>query len=234
MKRRSQAETAAASDHPEQQGWMRTESMRLSIETSCLVLASAQATVRRAQNQVRRADAVLKRLSRYLPAYAMALTKGAHVPDSGAGAAVASSVALDNMFRHVEPSTANPGSILLIELDPDTAEMYNVGLSLEGFRPYVATDEEQTVELLRTQRPEAVVADLGSPAIVWKLVGAVRMEESTRALPLVLLTECVDPLTNRRAAELGCAALLLKPCVPDHLASVLRRVAAPSHMTSRV
>jgi two-component system, chemotaxis family, chemotaxis protein CheY len=234
MKRRSQPETAAASDHPEPQGWMRTESIRLSNETSCLVLESAQATVRRAQNQVRRSDAILKRLRRYLPAYAITLTEGAPVPDCGAGSAVPSSSGLDDMYSHPGLPTANPGSILLIELDPDTAEMYDVGLSLEGFRPYVATDEEQTIELLRTHRPEAVVADLGSRAVVWKLVDAVRMEESTRALPVVLLTECVDPLTSRRAAELGCAALLLKPCVPDYLASVLRKVAAPSYPTRRV
>ena len=138
------------------------------------------------------------------------------------------------MFRHPVLPTANPASILLIELDPDAAEMYNVGLSLEGFRAYVATDKEQAIELLRTHRPEAVVADLGSRGVVWKLVDAVRMEESTRALPLVLLTEWVDPLTRRRAAELDCAALLWKPCLPDHLASVLRQVAAPSHMTRRV
>jgi DNA-binding response OmpR family regulator len=138
------------------------------------------------------------------------------------------------MFRHVELPTAIPASILLIELDPDTAEMYNVGLSLEGFRSYVATDEEQTIALLRTHRPEAVVADLGARAVVWKLVDAVRMEGSTRALPLVLLTECVDPRTSRLAAELGCAALLLKPCNPDDLASVLREVAAPIHTTRSV
>ncbi len=72
------------------------------------------------------------------------------------------------MFRHVELPTAIHAPSLLIELDADTAEMYNVGLSLEGFGPYVATDE---------------------------------------------LIECVDPRTRRMAAELGCAALRLKPCV---------------------
>lgn len=241
MKERSLAETAVDgsdhvddSDHPEGQRWTRAESIRLSIENSYRVLESAERALRRAQKQVLQADAVLKRLRRYLPGYALTLTEGNHVPDSGPAAPVGSSNGPDNMFPHVEPSTATPGAILLIELDPDTAEMYNVGLSLEGFRPYVATDEVQTIELLRTHRPEAVVADLGSLAAVWKLVDAARMEASTRAVPLVLLTECVDPLTSRRAAELGCAALLVKPCVPDRLASVLRQVAAPSDTTRRV
>jgi CheY-like chemotaxis protein len=230
MKRHSEAETPAATDRADQRGWMRTESIRLSIENSRRVLESAERTLRRAQNQVRRADGVLKRLRRYLPPYAITLTEGAHVPDCGAGSAVASSSALDDMFRHPESPTANPASILLIALDPDAAEMYDVGLTLEGFRAYVATDEEQTIELLRTHRPEAVVADVGSWAVVRKLVDAVRMEDSMRALPLVLLIECVDPVMGRRAAELGCAALLLKPCLPDHLASVLRQVAA-HHLT---
>src|SRR5688572_6438090 len=72
-----------------------------------------------AENQVRWADAVLKRLHRYLPPYAISLTEGAHVPDSGAGALVASSAGLDHMFRHVQLPTANPASILLIELDAE-------------------------------------------------------------------------------------------------------------------
>jgi CheY-like chemotaxis protein len=230
MERRSQS-TAGDNDYPEHPRWMRTESIRLSIEASSRVIEAAEGVIRRAQNQIHRADAVLKRLRRYLPPYAITLTEGAHVPDCGTGSAVASSGELDDMFRHLELPTANAAAILLIELDPDTAEMYDVGLTLEGFRPYVATDEEQTIELLRTHRPEAVVADLGSWAVVWKLLDAVRMEESTRALPLVLLTECVDPRTQRRAAELGCAALLVKPCVPDYLAAVLRQVAAVSHTT---
>ena len=86
------------------------------------------------------------------------------------------------MFRHVEVPTAVSSSILLIELDADTAEMYNGGLSLEGFGPYVAADE---------------------------------------------LIECVAPRARRLAAELGCAALLLKRCIPGRPASVARQVAGP-------
>ena len=44
------------------------------------------------------------------------------------------------MFRHPESPTANAASILLIALDPDAAEVYDTGLSLEGFRPRAATD----------------------------------------------------------------------------------------------
>jgi hypothetical protein len=105
---------------------MRTESIRASIEASSHVLAAAEETSRCARLQIRRSEAVLKRLSRYLPPYAQTLTEGAHGP--GWRAPVSCSIGLDDMFRHPGLPTANPASILLIEPDPDTAEMYDIGL----------------------------------------------------------------------------------------------------------
>jgi CheY-like chemotaxis protein len=220
-------------DDPEQPGWMRTESLRVSIEASSRVIESAERIIRRAQNQIHRADALLHRLRDRLQPYGIALTHRGHLPDSGSGALVSSSSGLDDMFRNAEVPTAVHGPILLIELDPDAADMYNVGLILEGFRPCLATNEQQMRDVLRTQEPLAAVADLGGSGVVWDLIDAVRMERPNRPLPLVLLTGRVDGLTVRRAAELDCAALLLMPCVPDQLASVLRKIAIPSHRTSR-
>jgi len=54
------------------------------------------------------------------------------------------------------------------------------------------------------------------------LIRLLRADRSTRDIPVVVLAGRTDPWIGRRAAELGCAALLVKPCLPDALAQAVR------------
>jgi CheY-like chemotaxis protein len=54
------------------------------------------------------------------------------------------------------------------------------------------------------------------------LIRLLRADRSTRDIPVVVLAGRTDPWIGRRAAELGCAALLVKPCLPDTLAQAIR------------
>jgi two-component system C4-dicarboxylate transport response regulator DctD len=115
-------------------------------------------------------------------------------------------------------------SILLFDPDADSAEMYSVGLKLAGFRACVARNPAEALDILRDENPAAAVVDLGLTAGAgWDLIRVVRHTPVTRDLPVVLLTGRADFSTSRRAAELGCAALLLKPCLPDTLSDVVRQ-----------
>lgn len=114
-------------------------------------------------------------------------------------------------------------SVLLFDPDADTAEMYGVGLELAGFRARVTSSDAEAWSVLHQERPSAVIADLGTAAVEgWELIQSLRADHSTRDIPVVLLTGRTDPWIGRRAAELGCAALLVKPCLPDTLAAVVR------------
>ena len=118
----------------------------------------------------------------------------------------------------------NPRAVLLYDSDTDTAEMYGVGLELAGFRACLANDDVHAFALLQAERPLAVVADVGSAADMgWELIRSLRANSSTRDIPVVVLTGRTDPWIGRRAAELGCAALVVKPCLPDTLAEVVRQ-----------
>ena len=115
-------------------------------------------------------------------------------------------------------------SVLLFDSDADTAEMYGVGLELAGFRACLASSDAEARSVLREDRPSAVIADLGTAAAEgWELIQSLRADRSTRDIPVVLLTGRTDPWIGRRAAELGCAALVVKPCLPDTLAEVVRQ-----------
>jgi DNA-binding response OmpR family regulator len=114
-----------------------------------------------------------------------------------------------------------PESILVFDSDADTAEMYGIGLELAGFRACVASSDTEALAVLRQGHPAAVIADLGAGE-GWDVIQLLRADRSTRDIPVVILTGRTDARIGRRAAELGCAALLLKPCLPDALAEVVR------------
>ena len=114
-------------------------------------------------------------------------------------------------------------SVLLFDPDTDTAEMYGVGLELAGFRARVTSSDAEARSVLRQERPAAVIADVGAGAAeVWELIQLLRRDRSTRDIPVVVLAGRTDPWIGRRAAALGCAALLVKPCLPDALAAAVR------------
>jgi DNA-binding response OmpR family regulator len=114
-------------------------------------------------------------------------------------------------------------SVLLFDPDTDTAEMYGVGLELAGFRARVTSSDAEARSVLRQERPAAVIADVGAGAAeAWELIQLLRADRSTRDIPVVVLAGRTDPWIGRRAAALGCAALLVKPCLPDALAAAVR------------
>lgn len=116
-----------------------------------------------------------------------------------------------------------PESVLLFDSDADTAEMYGVGLELAGFRARITTSDSEARSVLRQERPSAVIADVGAGAAeAWELIQLLRADRSTRDIPVVVLAGRTDPWIGRRAAALGCAALLVKPCLPDALAAAVR------------
>lgn len=117
--------------------------------------------------------------------------------------------------------------ILLVDDDVDTLEMYEVGLAAGGFRAHGTRDGTTVARHLDTVRPDAVVTDLQLHGTTG--LGVMQsLKEANRgpAIPVVLLTGYSNPEIFRQAAALGCVAVLTKPCTPDDLATVLRRVLA--------
>jgi CheY-like chemotaxis protein len=119
-------------------------------------------------------------------------------------------------------------AVLLVDDSTDTLEMYALGLSFAGYRPLTAVDPESALGQLHRERPDVVVTDLqfahGSGG--WDLIRALKTDASTRQIPIIVLTGRTEPSIAVDARNTGCAALLMKPCLPDDLAHVVERVLA--------
>jgi CheY-like chemotaxis protein len=118
-------------------------------------------------------------------------------------------------------------AVLLVDDNEDTLEMYALGLAFAGYRPLRATDVNSALGQLQKEHPDAVVTDLqlvGGRGGGWELIDELRRDPARRQIPVIVLTGNIDPSVAANAERVGCAAVLVKPCLPEELADVLQRV----------
>jgi DNA-binding response OmpR family regulator len=117
---------------------------------------------------------------------------------------------------------------ILIVDDSELLDVYEAGLWRAGYRPLTATSAEAAVRLLKTHLPSAVVTDLQLGGVEgWSLIRRLKADPLTQSLPIVVLTTSCDPSVAILGREAGCAAVLIKPCLPDELVTVLHRLLPP-------
>jgi CheY-like chemotaxis protein len=122
--------------------------------------------------------------------------------------------------------TLTAHTILIVDDSPDILDMYAVGLSQAGYRPLTATSAEAAVRALKIDPVSAVVTDLHLRGADdgWALIADLKADPVTRSIPIVVLTGWPDTSVAATAHAVGCATVLTKPCLPDELADVLRRL----------
>jgi two-component system, cell cycle response regulator DivK len=118
-----------------------------------------------------------------------------------------------------------PKTILLIEDDADTREVYTAILRRGGFRVRVAANGGEGVRLAREEVPDLVVTDLGMPAVDgWQATELLKQHASTAHLPVIAITANAQDFYRGRAEAAGCDLVLEKPCPPDVLLEAIHRL----------
>jgi two-component system cell cycle response regulator DivK len=73
--------------------------------------------------------------------------------------------------------------------------------------------------------PDIIVTELLLPQCDgWDFIRELKGNPRTRDIPVVIVTSANQPGARERAVREGCAAFLVKPCMPDLLAADLRAV----------
>ena len=119
-------------------------------------------------------------------------------------------------------------AILLVEDDPDMAEMFSLGLSFAGHDVEVMGDGGAAFERASQKRFDVVFLDVQLPGIDGlATLARLRANRSTRDLPVAMLTNSGDETLRRRARSLRILDWLVKSeTTPSELA---RRVSAWTH-----
>lgn len=117
-------------------------------------------------------------------------------------------------------------TILVIEDETQTRNIFLKCLQFEGFHAYGARNGREGVELAQSCQPDLIVCDILMPDIDgYTVLSKLRCSQKTAAIPLIFLTAKVTMADLRRGMELGADDYLTKPCtVEQFLAAIATRL----------
>ncbi len=117
-------------------------------------------------------------------------------------------------------------TILVIEDEAQTRNIFLKCLEFEGFQSVGASDGTSGVALAQQHQPDLVVCDIMMPDMDgYAVLSALRKSHSTAGIPLIFLTAKVTMADLRRGMDLGADDYLTKPCtVEQFLAAINTRL----------
>ena len=137
----------------------------------------------------------------------------------------------------LRPVHTDQGTIVVVEDDPNIADLVDLYLRREGFRVLQAGDGERGIELVARERPRLVILDVGLPGAVDGLEVCRRLRAAAgggapaATVPVVMLTARDGEVDRVLGLELGADDYVTKPFSPRELVArvraVLRRADGP-------
>lgn len=126
------------------------------------------------------------------------------------------------------PSETRP-SILLVEDEPDTADLVKLIMEQEGYQILHAADGQDALEKVASiPLPSLVLLDIQLPHVDGiAVLETIRAIPDWRDVPVVLMTAVVDPLCIRQAVSLKVQEYLIKPFKRDTLVRYVERALTP-------
>jgi DNA-binding response OmpR family regulator len=114
------------------------------------------------------------------------------------------------------------GTILVVDDEPNIADLIELYLSREGFRVVKATTGEDGVRAVGEHRPRLVVLDVGLPDVDGLEV--CRRLRQTSTLPVIFLTARDSEIDRVLGLELGADDYVTKPFSPAELVARVKAV----------
>ena len=115
--------------------------------------------------------------------------------------------------------------VLVAEDDPHALSGYLEFLGRSGFAASGSADGQEALGIAVETVPDIVVTDINMPGLNgFGLAAALRADQRTRHVPIVGMTAHWTADIQSEAQRAGFSAMLLKPCLPDHLLAEVERV----------
>ncbi len=108
--------------------------------------------------------------------------------------------------------------VLLVEDEKNIILGVRTCLDAVGYQVHVVEDGEQALEYIKTRRPDLVLLDLMLPKIDgFEVLKAIKQSNSTKDIPVIVLTAKVSHEDQKRAQDLGADFYMTKPFRPQEL-----------------
>src|SRR6476660_689787 len=111
-----------------------------------------------------------------------------------------------------------PKKILIVEDEPDIAQLVKLYLEKEGFHTTVANSGVDALKLMKAERPDLLILDLMLPEIDGiEVCKKIRTVPDTALLPIIMLTAKAEESDTIIGLELGADDYVTKPFSPKAL-----------------
>jgi two-component system phosphate regulon response regulator PhoB len=119
--------------------------------------------------------------------------------------------------------------VLIVDDDPDIQHLVSYNLSQAGFDIVTATTGRKALETVQTHPPDLIILDLMLPDVDGvEVCRMLRQRESSRRIPIVMLTARSEEIDRVIGFELGADDYVMKPFSPRELVlrvkSIFRRM----------
>jgi CheY-like chemotaxis protein len=102
--------------------------------------------------------------------------------------------------------------ILLVEDNDMNRDMLSRRLERKGHQVTIATDGQQAIDMVSSDKPDLVLMDMSLPVIDgWEATRRLKASEATRPIPIIALTAHAMAEDERKAREAGCDDYDTKP-----------------------
>ncbi len=106
----------------------------------------------------------------------------------------------------------NDVSVLVVEDDPDTLEIFTLSLGAVGAQVRSATSAEAALATLAIWQPDIVLCDIHLPGIDgYTLIEHARADARLRTIPMISISGSHPDVENERSRQAGFAKHLAKP-----------------------
>lgn len=117
-----------------------------------------------------------------------------------------------------------PPLVLVVDDVAHGREIFAEYLEFRGFRVATAADGLEALDKAFDLRPDVILMDLSLPGLDgWEATRRLKQDERTSAIPIIALTAHALVSAHDRAKEVGCDAVVTKPCIPRDLEAEVRR-----------
>jgi two-component system phosphate regulon response regulator PhoB len=111
-----------------------------------------------------------------------------------------------------------PETILLIEDEADVADLVRYHLKKAKYRVLLAMDGAEGLEMVRQERPDAVVLDIMLPRLNgFEVAKKLKSDPTTESIPVLILSAKGESESRIKGLELGAEDYLPKPFSPREL-----------------
>jgi len=115
--------------------------------------------------------------------------------------------------------------ILIVEDDADIVEMIGYNLKKEGYRTVSVLNGEDSIPLIKRERPDLIILDLLLPGIDGlEVCRNLKEKEMTAQIPIIMLTAKSQETDKIVGLELGADDYITKPFSPRELIARMRAV----------